>query len=121
MLTSTITRHVAQLGNAEIEARIEFIAHPPCGDGRHEPREPAHAEVTDVTLVRSTFRWDWSKGGGAGPEKTVISVRTVECPAWLLGDILADADTELHIEACELLADDADAADERREFRRAAE
>lgn len=120
MLTSTITRHVAQLGQAEIEARLEFIAHPASGDGWNEPHEPAHAEVTDVSLTVKETKYEADLGACGGYRKVIVC-EAAPCPDWLRPLIIADAICDLDYAADELLADDADRADEAYDMRRAAE
>lgn len=120
MLTSTITRHVAQLGQAEIEAVLEFIVHPASGDGRNEPREDAHAEVTDVSLVIKETK-HIADLSSPNCYRTEIVREVVPCPDWLRRHVISDALCDLEYEVDEVLADDADRADEARDMRRAAE
>lgn len=47
---------------SDIEAEIEYVVHPACGDGRNEPREPAHAEIVKIDLVMVTRKGRWAKG-----------------------------------------------------------
>jgi len=50
----------------DIEAEIEYVVHPACGDGWNEPREPACAEIRKVDLTKVTrkgrFEFDQALG-----------------------------------------------------------
>lgn len=53
MPAATYTIHE---GTFTVEAEVSYDIHPASGDGRWEPREPAHVEIYAAKLIKSTWR-----------------------------------------------------------------
>lgn len=102
---ATINHLVFDTGKFKVEAQIEATLVAASGDGRHEPREPAHAECVLDALFLTRVRWHRGV--------KLYECREVECPDWLRDVILQDAqeaaDEEVVAEEADAAADWADA------------